>query len=413
MEGLPWGVTTLILILDVILYFFATLVSQALFSSETSKIKLLSDKKGADKAYDVCENSEKYNFSLKILKLILESIALFAIYTLFCNIDSLKAVEWITIAVFVLASVFILNSLGCAIAEKSPENILISFYGFIIFIDYLLLPISFLPKKIKNKIVGKKEDVITEEELLSIVEEAEEDGTLDSEETELISSMIEFNDVEVAEILIPRINLVAIEEKDSLEEIKRVFLEEGYSRLPVYKGSIDTIVGVINEKDFFRLLESQEKNISSIIYQPIICSEHLKIQELLRIMQTKKEHLAVVVDEYGGVMGIVTLEDILEEIVGEIFDEHDVAPVQSITKTSDNVFMVEGECDANEFLEYFDIKTEDEDEYQTINGYLLAKIGYIPKEKEEFTFDGVKYTITKANEKVILEFKVEILKNET
>ena len=177
------------------------------------------------------------------------------------------------------------------------------------------------------KQIGKKEDKITEEELLSIVEEAEEDGTLDSEETELISSVIEFNDVEVSEILIPRTSLVAIEEKDSLEEIKKLFLEEGYSRLPVYKNSIDTIVGVINVKDFFRLLDSQEKSIESIIYQPIICSEYLKIQELLRIMQAKKEHLAIVVDEYGGVKGIVTMEDILEEIVGEIFDEHDTTPI--------------------------------------------------------------------------------------
>jgi len=412
MELIPIWATTLILVLDVVLYFFATLASQALFSSESSKLKLLFDKKGAKKAYDVCEKSEKYNFSLKILKLVLEAIALFAIYALLLRVENLKAITWITILIFVVANVFVLNSFGCAIAEKSPEKILIKFTSFIVVVDILLMPIAFLPKKLKDLIVGKKEDKITEEELLSIVEEAEEDGTLDSEETELISSMIEFNDVDVSEILIPRINLVAIEEKDSLEEIKRVFLEEGYSRLPVYKGSIDTIVGIINEKDFFRLLETQEKNISSIIYQPIVCSEHLKIQELLRIMQAKKEHMAIVVDEYGGVMGIVTMEDILEEIVGEIFDEHDVAPTSSIVKQKDGSFLVGGDCDANEFLEFFNIESKDQDEYQTINGYLVAKIGYIPLEKEEFNFEGLKYLITKADEKMILEFKVEKGENE-
>ncbi len=403
METLPDGLLTLVLIMDIVVYFFATISSQALFSSESTKLKLKCEQKGGKKAYDLCENSERYNFSLKILKLLLEAILLFTVYGFFVQIDGLKGSVWIAIGVFIVATVFILNTFACGIAEKSPESILIKTTPFIITVDLVLLPIAFLPKKLKQMLVGKKEDKITEEELLSFVEEANEDGTLDSGETELISSVIEFNDVEVGEIFVPRVNVVAVDEKDSIEKIKKVFLKERYSRLPVYKGSIDTIIGVIHEKDFFRAIERGDKDISDIIFPLIICSEHLKIQDLLRLMQSKKEHMAVVVDEYGGVMGIVTLEDILEEIVGEIFDEHDIAPSDMVCNP-DGSFTIDGNFDANEFFEKLTVECDDKDEYQTVSGWLIDKIGYIPTVNENFEICGLKIKITRANVKKIIQF---------
>ncbi len=403
MESLSGGLLTLILIMDILVYFFATISSQALFSAESTKLKLKCEQKGGQKAYELCENSERYNFSLKILKLLLEAILLFTVYGFFVQIDGLKGAVWITIAVFMFATVLVLNTFACGIAEKAPESILIKTTLFIVAVDIVLLPIAYIPKKLKDFLVGKKEDKITEEELLSFVEEANEDGTLDSGETELISSVIEFNDVEVGEIFVPRVNVVAVEEKDSMEKIKKVFLEERFSRLPVYKDSIDTIVGVIHEKDFFRAIERGDKNLKDIIFPIIICSEHLKVQELLRAMQARKEHMAVVVDEYGGVMGIVTLEDILEEIVGEIFDEHDKAPAD-ITANADGSFTFDGNHDANDFFERFNIECDDQDEYQTVSGWLVDRIGYIPTMGENFEICGLKVKITRANVKKIIQF---------
>jgi len=403
METLPDGLLTLILIMDIAVYFFATISSQALFSSESTKLKLKCEQDGGKKAYELCENSERYNFSLKILKLLLEAILLFTVYGFFVQIEALKGAVWVTIGVFMLVAVFVLNTIACGIAEKAPESILIKTTPFIVVVDLVLLPIAYLPKKLKQLLVGKKEDKITEEELLSFVEEANEDGTLDSGETELISSVIEFNDVEVSEIFVPRVNVIAVDIKDGMDKIKKVFLEKGYSRLPVYNGTIDTIVGVVHEKDFFRAVERGDKSVSEIIFPLIICSEHMKIQDLLRLMQSKKEHMAVVVDEYGGVMGIVTLEDILEEIVGEIFDEHDIAP-SAITANADGSYTIDGNFDANEFFEKFELECDDQDEYQTVSGWLVDRIGYIPTANEEFEICGLKIRITRANVKKIIQF---------
>ena len=403
METLSGGLLTFILIMDILVYFFATISSQALFSAESTKLKLKIEKKGGKKAYELCERSEKYNFSLKILKLLLEAILLFTVYGFFVQIEGLKAVVWITIGVFMLATVLVLNTLACAIAEKAPETILIKTTLFIVAVDLVLFPFAYIPKKLKDLLVGKKEDKITEEELLSFVEEANEDGTLNQGETELISSVIEFNDVEVSEIFVPRVNVVAVEEGDSMEKIKKIFLEERFSRLPVYKDSIDTIIGVIHEKDFFRAMERGDKNLDKIIFPIIVCSEHMKVQSLLRSMQAKKEHMAVVVDEYGGVMGIVTLEDILEEIVGEIFDEHDKSPTD-VVQNADGSITFNGNFDANEFFEIFNIEAEDEDEYQTVSGWLVDRIGYIPTNGESFEICGLKVKITRANVKKIIQF---------
>ena len=163
----------------------------------------------------------------------------------------------------------------------------------------------------------KNIDVITEEELLTYVEEASEDGTLDESETELISGAIEFNDVEVGDILVPRVNVVAVEMDTPMDDIKDVFLQNGFSRVPVYKNSIDTIIGMIHEKDFFNAYLKGTKNIKGIITSMAIATEHMKISVLLRTLQKQKVHMATVLDEYGGTLGIVTLEDILETKVDE------------------------------------------------------------------------------------------------
>ena len=246
-------------------------------------------------------------------------------------------------------------------------------------------------------------DKITEEELLSYVEEANEDGTLDNSETELISSAIEFNDAEVGDILVPRVNVIAVEENSSMEDVMKTFLEHGFSRLPVYRGSVDTIVGMIHEKDFYAAMMKGAKNIKNLITTMGFATEHMKISVLLRSMQKQKVHMAAVIDEYGGTLGIVTLEDILEELVGEIWDEHDEV-VNYFTKTGDNTYLVDGNAELSDFCETFSLEEDEENDSNTVGGWVTEKVGDIPHIGYEFSCGN----LTKRTLKRVLEIKVTV-----
>ena len=160
-------------------------------------------------------------------------------------------------------------------------------------------------------------------ELLSLVEEAEESGTLKEDESELVRSALEFDDLKVEDILVPRVDVIAVADDSTMDEVRAVFHENGYSRLPVYRGTIDEVVGVIHERDFFRAYLNGETDFKHLIQDVVFTTEYTRISTLLKQLQKQKIHMAAVSDEYGGLVGIVTLEDILEELVGEIWDEHD------------------------------------------------------------------------------------------
>ena len=178
-----------------------------------------------------------------------------------------------------------------------------------------------------------------------------------------------------------------------------MFFKNAYSRLPVYDGTIDKIVGMIHERDFFTALDSGKKNVTSIIKKTAIATEHMKISTLLKNLQKAKVHLAVVVDEYGGTLGIVTLEDILEELVGEIWDEHDEV-VNYFEKISPNTYLVDGNADLGDFFELFSIETEeDEFDSQTVGGWVLEKTGELPKKNASFEFEHLQIILTKCSQK--------------
>ena len=242
------------------------------------------------------------------------------------------------------------------IAKVYPEKFAMAFYPLVIFFFYLLYVFTFFFsgwRWLITKIFRiKQTDVVTEDEVLTMVEEAEEDGTLKSDETKLIRSVIEFDDLEVGDILVPRVNVVAVDVQTPMEEIRKVFDEEGYSRLPVYKDTIDTIIGTIHEKDFFNAYLAGKKNVDGILQNAFYTTEHAKISNLLKQLQKKKVHIAVVLDEYGGTLGLVTLEDILEELVGEIWDEHD-EEVNYFKKIADDAYLVDANAPLSDVFEYF------------------------------------------------------------
>jgi CBS domain containing-hemolysin-like protein len=258
----------------------------------------------------------------------------------------------------------------------------------------------------------KNDDVITEDEIMTVVEEAEEDGTIREEETRLIRSVIEFDDLEVSDILVPRVNIIAVDVESSMEEIKNVFNKEGYSRLPVYKDTIDTIIGTIHEKDFFRAYLNGKKGIDGIMQNAYYTTEHAKISNLLRQLQKSKVHIAVVLDEYGGTMGIITLEDILEELVGEIYDEHDEV-INYFKPIEDNVFVVDGNAPVSDMFEYFELDDpEDEYEATTVSGFVIEKLGEIPRAGVKLEYKNLDFEVTKSTVKKVLQVRVTVNKIE-
>lgn len=297
------------------------------------------------------------------------------------------------------------------IAKENSERIAMAFGYPMRAVMVILYPITILFAGLKfvlRKIFkSKNDDKITEEELLSMVEEAQEDGSLDMQERELISSAIEFDDAEVEDIFVPRVNVVAVPLDMSMDKIKALFLEHNFSRMPVYNNTIDGIVGMIHNIDFFTALEKGEKSIKNYITPVAIATEHMKISTLLKSMQRQKVHMAVVVDEYGGTLGIVTLEDILEELVGEIWDEHDEV-VNYFTKIDDTTYIVDGRAELDKFFETFGLDKEDAEDFdsQTVSGWIIAEIGEIPKKSQTFNYKNLTIIVNRLTQRKILDVKV-------
>lgn len=239
-------------------------------------------------------------------------------------------------------------------------------------------------KKLMNKIfkTGGVE-TITEEELKTYVDEAHTGGEIDENESELIRSSIEFDDIDVSDILVPRVDVEAVDKYAPLSEIEAVFNRTNFSRLPVYIDDIDSIVGVIHHRDFEAARKRNLKSLRTILKPVPAVSPDTKISKLLRIFQKNKTHLAVVIDEFGGTEGIVTLEDILEELVGEIWDEHDEIQ-NDIEKLSDNEYLVQGSMSVDDFFEYFSIHQEKK-EVSTVNGWIMQNLDKIPEIDDTFT----------------------------
>lgn len=279
----------------------------------------------------------------------------------------------------------------------------------------VLTPLTFVFNGLKilvKRLFGKNETPeFSEDELLTIVEEAEAGGAIGEEQSELIANAIEFNDVEAIDILTPRVDIVAIERGTPVTEIKKVFKESGLSRLPVFEDDLDNIIGVLNHKDFYnnsvRSMKDTEKLIKPVAY----VAETLKAAVLLKKMQAKKTHIAIVVDEYGGTTGLVTLEDIIEEIVGDIYDEHDAVASRDVKKTGKNTYMVSGGANLEDFFKLFD--EEIEADATTVNGWVLIELDRLPKVGDEFVYESrhkiftVKVTKADARRALLMRIRVE------
>ena len=296
-----------------------------------------------------------------------------------------------------------------SLAKEMPERVATFVSPFLNLLMVILTPLTWLFsqwKKLLNHFVHSSEsDSITEGELMTMVSEAENDGELTDRESELIRSAIEFDDVEVEEILTPRVDVVAVADDTSLEDLAQTFADSGYSRLPVYHGTIDNIIGVVHEKDFYLARLKKAATLEDLVVPTLYTTGSTQISQLLRTLREQHHHLAVVVDEYGGTEGIITLEDILEELVGEIWDEHDEV-TEDFHKQSDGSWVVLGSASVDDLYETLGLPEDEDIDSNTVNGLVQEKTGHLPKVGDRFTlgeYDGV---VTRTAKRRVTEIRL-------
>ncbi len=296
-----------------------------------------------------------------------------------------------------------------SLAKEAPERFAMLVTPIIGLLVTLLKPINWLfaqwKKLLRTIIKTEAETGFTSDELMTIVEEAEQEGGMDAEETELLKSAIEFHDLDVGDILTPRVRVEGVELNSTPSEAADLFEQCGYSRLPVYEETLDHIVGVIHQKDFHnRLRKGSSFHLGDIMKKPVYVPASAKISDTLKLLQKTQIQMAVVADEYGGTEGIVTMEDILEELVGEIWDEHD--EVEEPFRFSDNgrTCTVLGSADPEELFEKLGI--EDETEASTVSGWVMEKTEKIPQAGDSFEFGGWKATVLKADDRYVQEIQL-------
>lgn len=396
---IPLYIVAIVVLILLSAFFSAT---ETAFSS-LNKIRLRNMAENKDKrSRMIVRLSDKYDNLISTILIgnnLVNIVATTLSTILFAKLISNGAVADIVSTVVMTVAVLIFGEITPkTIAKRSPEYFARAVAPVILAICYLFYPLNWLFglwQKLVGKIFKQKDDSnITDEELITIVDEAQTEGGLDAYEGELIRSAIEFDDLTVMDVLTPRVEVEAIEYDEDMAEVLKTFRDTGYSRLPVYKDSIDTIVGVLNEKDFYKAYLDGAKNINKIVVKNVIyATPRMKISILLRRLQKAKTHIAIVVDEFGGTMGIATLEDILEELVGEIWDEHDDV-VEDFTKVTDDKYIVIGDANLEDFFEFFHVN-EDEVEYEpvTVSGFLVMQLGRVPAVGDVVTFENLTMTV--------------------
>lgn len=399
----------LVLLVAASAYFSA---SETAFSS-LNRIRLKSRAQAGDKrAASALHLSEQYDTLLStilignnIVNIAAASIATVVFVRYFQDAGATLSTVVMTVVVLLFGEIS-----PKSLAKQNAEAIALAVTPSLRGLMVLLTPVNFLFtqwKKLLDRLFPSRRDTgMTDEELLTIVDEVQHEGSIDEHEGELIRAAIEFDDLTVTEILTPRIQVVAVEENSALEQLGDKFRTYGYSRMPVYRDTIDTIVGIVHERDYNALLYRGDDSWASIVKDVLFVPPGIKISALLRQFQTQKEHLAVVVDEFGGTAGIVTLEDVLEELVGEIWDEHDEA-VESFQKTGENTWLAAGDERLDEVREQLGLSIDCD--AQTVNGWVSERLDAIAVVGQSFSEGEYRVTVTKTALRRVEEIRIDRL----
>ncbi|GAJ60085.1 hypothetical protein B23_3311 [Geobacillus thermoleovorans B23] len=317
-----------------------------------------------------------------------------------------------TLAVMTVLFVVFGEILPKSMAKEHAEQLAIRYAGLAYGLMKLMTPVTASLQALKDRIAkrfanGVAVPAVTEEDIKVMVELSEEEGVIDNKEKELIQRSLDFDEILVGEIFTPRADMVAVEVNQPIEEIRDVFLEEKYSRIPVYEGDIDNVIGILSESDFFsELVQKREVRIRDLLRQPLFVVESMKVSDLLPELQKSKVHMAIVVDEFGGTAGLITLEDILEQIVGEIWDEHDEA-VKTVRQIDEHSFEFSAELPLDEFCEVMNIDVP-RSESHTLGGWIFEMFERIPAVGETLQYGSLTFTVRQVDNRRIRKVLVSL-----
>ena len=372
--------------------------------------------RGAARALKILKKYDKALTTILIGNNIV-NIATSSISTILCiqlvgeKYGSLVSTVAVTLVVLIFGEI-----LPKSIAKDHAEGTCIGVSAVIAFLMLIFTPFSsffIVLKKVMSHLFHKKTSVsVTEEELIAIIDEIEDEGVLEEQESDLVRSALQFDEITADEIITPRVRIVAVDVNDSAEEVREKFLSEQYSRMPVFEKNLDNIVGIINEKDFITAYAKKgaELSVRELIQDTIYVPSMQRISEVLRLMQKKKCHMSVVLDQHGGTLGIVTMEDLLEELVGEIWDESDEVKSPG-TKLSEREFEVYGEVSLNSLRRFFesrDVELQIDSEAHTVAGWVLELFGSIPKNGDSMETEEFSVSVLEAAELRVNKVRIEV-----
>lgn len=413
-SSLTLSVLLLILLIALSAYFSAS--ETAFASYNKMRLKSEAEDKKAVKARRVLSLSENYEKLIStilignnLVNIVATSVATLLFTHLLPNNEAMAAtVSTIVMTLVVLTFGEITPK---TVAKRTADNFSKKVAGSLSVLTVLFTPLTFI-FNLWQKFVLKffKDDgeiAVTEDEIITVVEEAAEDGEIDEQESELIKNVIKFSDLDVNDILTPRVDVAAVDINWDKEKIAKIFAETEFSRLPVYDESIDNVLGILYQKDFYN---HGELPVSELVKPVKFIFSSMKISRLLKLFQESKCHMVVVNDEYGGTEGIVTLEDVIESLVGEIYDEHDEV-IEDIVKLSETRYKVLGSTSIDKFLETFELELEEDDDdsdITTVSGFAAHNLEKIPDEGDSFEHRNLKITITKTDSNRVVEAMVEV-----
>ena len=395
MDGSSTQILIMVILVMMSAYFSAT--ETAFSSLNRTRLKTMAED-GNKKAELALKLEEKYD---KLISTILignniVNIGLASLGTIFFvnllndqTLGSSVSTVVITIAVLIFGEIT-----PKSIAKDCPEKFAMFSSPYIKALIVVLTPINFLfslwKKLVTNVLKIEGNEKMSQEELLMFVEEVEQEGTIDEDEGDLIRNVIEFTETKAEDILTHRVDLEAVPVDADKEDISLKFQQTQYSRLLVYEENIDNIIGFILQKDFYTVDGITKVPVKNIIKPVIFTQKSEMINDLLKTLQVNKSHIAVVLDEYGGTLGIVTMEDILEELVGEIWDEHDEV-VEDFKKLNENKFRVDCSVNAEDFYEFFEIESDSES--ISLGGWVMEQLGKVPEKGDKFEYEMLDITV--------------------